>query len=225
MKASDAYSNLLRELDKFESPTFTIGDFNYFYNVAISKYLTDNYGDFDVLQKDLDDIKGLLKYDESLDFVETLALLPDGYRHILNLELKLKFVKDIGDYVIDDIINVFPKRLATNRKGYTADNAYQQPSPYYTTYQLDGTHIHAYIGSEVIIENGKMDYIENPITMFLNPDRTVDYTIEVNNTTLQFPDYVNYEIITACRLIVLENIESQRYQSSLQDVQLEKSKQ
>ena len=39
MNALDAYRDVLRELDKYESPTFTINDFNYFYNKAISQFV------------------------------------------------------------------------------------------------------------------------------------------------------------------------------------------
>ena len=224
MDALDTYKAELKELDKFESPTFTVSDFNYFFNVGISKYITDNYGDFDVLQKDLDDISALLVFNHALTFSANKALLPSDYRHSLGLELKLKFTNDTIDYSIGDEITVYPKRLKTNRKGYTAENAYQQPSHEYATYQVDSEQIIIYIGTNVEIVSGTMDYIKIPDKVYLNPDRSADYTDPVNNTPIQFPDYVTFEIIKQCRLSFLENIESPRYNSSLQDIQLDKMK-
>jgi len=224
MDALSVYQALLRELDKFESPTFTVAYFNYFIYVTISKYITDNSGDFDVLQKDLDDISALLVYYSPLTFTDATAPLPQDYRHSLGLELTLNFIADTNDYKTGDVITVYPKRLKTNRRGYTADNAYQKPSHDSPTYQLDSSNVYVRVGDDVTVDGGKMDYIKIPDTMYLNPDRSSDYTRDINNTPAQFSDYVMYEIIKQCRIIFLENIESPRYNSSLQNVQLDKMK-
>ena len=224
MTALDAYRNLLRELDKFESPTFTVGDFNYFYNAATSQYITDNYGEFDVFQKDLDDIRAIVKYGEPLEFTGESAPLPSDYRHLLSLEVDGKITEELRDYSPNDIVKLYPKRLETNRKGYVADNAYQNASVHYPAYQIDGTSIYVYAGNGVELTGGKADYIKVPATVYLNPDKNVDLNDPVNNSVLQFPDYVNLEIIKLCRQIFLENIQSPRWQTSMQENQLSKIK-
>jgi hypothetical protein len=224
MDALTAYKNLLRELDKFESPTFTISDFNYFFNNSISKYITDNYGDFDVIQKDLDDIKAILHYNETLTWNLNIASLPDDYRHALGVRLILKFVKETVDNNIGDEITVYPKRLTTNRKGYSRQNAYQNADNDYFTYQIAGNNLIADIGDNVEIVEGSIDYIGTPTPVYLNPDKTVDYTDPGNNTPIQFDDYVTLEIITACRRMILENIESPRYQTTAAETELNKRK-
>ena len=224
MTALDAYRNLLRELDKFESPTFTVGDFNYFYNSATSRYITDNYGEFDVFQKDLDDIRAIVTYGEPLEFNGETAPLPSDYRHLLSLEVEGNVTEELRDYSKGDKVKLYPKRLETNRKGYVADNAYQNASVHYPAYQIDGKNIYVYAGNGVELGDGKLDYIKIPETVYLNPDKNVDLNDPVNNSILQFPDYVNLEIIKLCRQIFLENIQSPRWQTSMQENQLSKIK-
>jgi len=218
MTILEVYKNLLRELDKFESPTFTVKDFNYFYNVAISRYITDNYGDFDVIQKDLDDIKALVIFDKVLDPVldKPQADLPQDYRHCLSVKADLEFTSETLDNGIGDTLNTFPKRLPTNRKGYVEENAYQEPSPNYPMYQIDNSLIHILVNSNVTINEVSMDYIKTPATV----------TLVVGETPVdsEFSEYVEYEIIKVCRQIFLENIESPRYQSTINEHQLTKNK-
>jgi len=222
MDALEAYKNLLRELDKYESPSFSIKDFNYFFNDAISSYLTDNYGDFDVIQKDLDDIGVLIVYGNVL--TSPLFPLPVDYRHCLGVKASITFIEDTLDNAKGDIVIIYPKRMQTNRKGYMNRNAYQEESTTYPTYQLDSTQIYIRAGDSVEITSVEIDYIKNPEEVFLNPDRTVDYTDPVNNTPLQFPKYVCLEIIKVCRDNILENIESGRYQTVTNENQLTKMK-
>jgi len=223
MKALDTYKNLLRELDKWESATFTVNDFNYFYPSAIQEYLTENYLPFDVRQKDLDDIRAILVLNHPItSFTNGKASIPEGYRHMLHLEVVLKVLANEGDYLKDDIVTVFPKRLKTNQKGFAQENSYQNPSIDYSHFQVDKDSIYILAGSNVEIQSARMDYLEEPALVYLNPDTTVSYDQEENNTTMQFPDYVLFEINKVCKRIFLENFESQRYASSLQEEQLRK---
>jgi len=223
MKALDTYKNLLRELDKWESATFTVNDFNYFYPSAIQEYLTENYLPFDVRQKDLDDIRAILVLNHPItSFTNGKASIPEEYRHMLHLEVVLKVLANEGDYLKDDIVTVFPKRLKTNQKGFAQENSYQNPSIDYSHFQVDKDSIYILAGSNVEIQSARMDYLEEPALVYLNPDTTVSYDQEENNTTMQFPDYVLFEINKVCKRIFLENFESQRYASSLQEEQLRK---
>lgn len=223
MRALDTYKNLLRELDKWESATFTVNDFNYFYPSAIQEYITENYLPFDVRQKELDDIRAIVVLNHPLSsFTDGVTSLPEKYRHMLHLEVVLKVLQNEGDYLKDDIVTVFPKRLKTNQKGFAQENSYQNPSIDYSHFQVDKDSIYILAGSNVEIQSAKMDYLEEPALVYLNPDTTVDYNLEANNTTMQFPDYVIFEINKVCKRIFLENFESQRYASSLQEEQLRK---
>jgi len=217
MTDKDAYKNLLRELDKYESPTFSVKDFNYFFNVAISEYITGNYSDFDVIQKDLDDIKDLVEYGTLLTFNGVSAPLPTDYRHCLGIEATIEFIEDTIDYGAGDTLKIHPQRMQTNRKGYADENAYQQPSYLYPTYMMSGNSVLIRAGESVTITTGTIDYIINPDVVALDPTGIVE-------SELQFSEYVCLEIIKVCRQIFLENIESPRYRTSLQENELNKIK-
>ena len=213
----DAHRALLKELDKYESPVFTIGDFNYFYPSSIDEYVALNYATLDVNQKTLDDIRAILVLGEDLSLTNGEADLPEKYRHMLGMEAVLKFTVAMDGIAIDTERTVYPKRMRTNRTGFAKPNAYHKPSYKNPYFQITKDKIQVLNGIGTSVESGKIDYLETPETMYLNPDTTVDYTDPSNNTLLQFPDHVNFEIIKHCRRVFLENIESPRYQSSLQE--------
>lgn len=213
----DAYRAFLREIDEHESPSCNVGTFVYHFNSTIEEYTTNNYATLDVNQKTLDDMRAILVLDEALTFANGEADLPEKYRHMLGLEAELKFTVAAKGYPIDSTITVHPKRLRTNRNGYVSANAYHEPSYKHPFFQILKGKIRVLGGTDVSVTTGKISYLEIPQTMYLNPDKTVDYTDPANNTVLQFPLHVNFEIIKHCRKIFLENIESPRYQSSLQE--------
>ncbi len=215
--ALDAYRNWLRELDKFESPTATVLDFNYWWNSATDEVILEKYSVFDVKQKTLDDLSEILVLDEELTFTNNETELPEKYRHMLGLETELKFLEALDGNAVDATVRVNPKRLRTNQKGFRVDNAYQQPSYKESYFQIAKGKIKILCGDKNEATTGKIDYLETPETVYLNPDKSSDFNDPENNTLLQFPLHVNFEIVKHCRKIFLENIESPRYQSSLQE--------
>ena len=107
----DAHRALLKELDKYESPTFTIGDFNYFYPSAIEEYVAVNYATLDVNQKTLDDVRAILVLDEDLTLTNGEADLPTKYRHMLGMEAVLKFTIAMDGIAIDTERTVYPNKM------------------------------------------------------------------------------------------------------------------
>jgi len=213
----DAYRAFLREIDKHESPSCNVGTFVYHFNSSIEEYITINYATMDVNQKTLDDMRAILVLGGDLTFTNGEADLPEEYRHMLGLEAVLKFSVAAKGHAIDSELTVHPKRLRTNRNGYVSANAYHEPSYKHPFFQIAKSKIRVLSGTGVSVTTGKIDYLEIPQTMYLNPNQGVDYNDPANNTVLQFPEHVNFEIIKHCRKIFLENIESPRYQSSLQE--------
>lgn len=212
--ALEAYRALLIELDKYESPTFTVGDFNHFYNSAIDEYIVKNYIDFDLTQKSLDDIRVLLET-QDLTFTDNKVDLEEDYRHVITLESVLEFSEDVRGYKKGDKITTYPKRLKTNQKGFRSKNAYLQPSYFEPYFQITGSQLTILAGDSVSGVSGKLEYIKNADTVYLNPDKSADFSKSENNSLLEFPLHVNYEILKICRRMFLENIESPRYQTNL----------
>lgn len=206
----------MHDLDKHESPTFTVNAFNYFFPMAIDEFVAETYKSFDLRQKDLDDLRAITVLNHPLTFTNSKCSLPNEYRHLLHLEATLKITKESKDHDVDDIVVVYPKRLKTNQKGYAQENSYQRYSVNSSYFQVDKDSLYILAGDGAEVQSGIMDYLEVPKTVYLNPDSGSDFNAEENNTTIQFPNTVVREIIKVCKRIFLENIESQRYPSTLQ---------
>jgi hypothetical protein len=223
MKALDAYRDLKKELDKYESPTFTIRDFNFFFGKAVSLWIDDNYKKFDLIQKESDDLRSVYVVDAPLtvNTVTKSVALPTNYRHILDLRLQVKYTAKVGTHSVDEIDTVYPVRLKTSQKGFRFDrNAYQKPSYKRHYYEIHGTSILFHLDSSVLTinnvsDNLMIDYIREPDVVYLNPDKSADYNNTANNSVLFYntsttPNGIYYEVLNVARMIFLENIESRR---------------
>ena len=219
MKALDAYRGVLRELDKFGSPTFTIKDFNYFFNSTIDEYVSNNYDEFDIKAKDLMDLEKLYIVGSSLSFSSGIADFPSAGRFPARVVIEQVLSRNEGPYAINETVTAVPKRMRSNQIGL--NNAFKTPSLLYPRYIIAAGKIILYTVDFVNVSSGTLDYIKNPSTVYL-ADEGADYNQEVNNTTIEFPDYVTREIIKQCRRIFIDNIESPRYQAQLAEQQLRK---
>lgn len=225
MRMLEAYRNLLRELDKYEAPAFDPGDFTYWMNSTINQYITNNYAKGDVKQKELDDIKVLLS-DPDTELTQdgtnkSKFALPGNYLHSLNVDVDAKALSTFRRWTINTVQRFELRRERTNKKGISVRNVYEKPSEDYTKYRIVGNYIYALVGPNFEPTKMYMWYIKTPAVVTLGPIGS-DYNSESFNSTLQFPEYVCLELIRQCKINVLENIESQRFQSSLALKQLEK---
>lgn len=228
MKALDAYRDTLRELDKFESPTFSVGDFNYFYPQAVSRYVDENYKFFDVMQKEVDDLRSFLTLNSPVTLTAGVSTLPAAYRHILYLKVAMKFKVKIAKYAINQVVEFYPTRIKSGQKGFRFKNAFSQPNYKRYMYEIAGEELRLVWNSTFADPNTGIncwiDFVKEPSLIYLNPDKTSNYNLEINNSTLQFNtgvirNSVYFEIIAKCREIFLENIESPRYSAAVQQTQ------
>lgn len=224
MRAIDAYRDLQRELDKHVSPVFSIREFNYFYNKAISLWVKNNYKLFDIVQKERDDLKHFIKTDVPVSYTGASgfnAILPADYRHMLNVKASVRFKKDIGKYKANQTYWFDCKRLKSAQKGYRSTNAFQKASFRKLYYEITGDLIRIIVDEtyheKPSPEGLLIEYICEPDSqIYLNPDKTSDYSLEANNSTLFFNsgnvrNYIYYEILDTCKEIILENFMSPRY--------------
>lgn len=230
MKAIDAYRDIQRELDKYESPSFSVGDFNYFFPLSVSRYIDHNYRFFDVMQKEVDDIRSFLTLAQPLTLASHgRVALPEGYRHVLHAKVAIKFKSAIGRYEKDQVVEFYPERLKSGQKGFRFKNAFSRPNYKQYYYEIAGSDFQLVWDSNVADPNTGdnnlwLDFVKEPDLIYLNPDTTSDFNLEVNNTTLQFNtgtkrNHVYFEIITKCREVFLENIESPRFPVAAQQNQ------
>ncbi len=222
MKALDAYRSVLKELDKHESPTFNVDDFNWFFNESIDQYISKNYGLGDIFQKDLDDISAIVKDDVALvqESDKSLFAKPTDYRHLLYLKVTAKALSTFRKWTVNQQQDFVIRRQRFSRRGYQEENAYEQPSEDYPQYRVSNEKLKILIGSRFEPVSAKIMYICTASVVYLNPDSSSNYNLEENNSTLEFPDYVCKEIIRWCSRLFLENIESPRYQTSVMERQL-----
>lgn len=225
MKALDIYRDILRELDKYGSPTFTIRDFNYFVNSAVSEYINENYVKLDVRQKDSDDMRYFL-ITNSTQTVNSSGLmqLPGNYRHVLDVQVNAKFLKDVGRFKKDQVATIPVERMKSSQKGFRNRNSFGKPSFNRFYFDITGTSMQVYFDSSAVTftgsNNAKIDYVIQPSDIYLNPDKTSDYNNSANNTSLVFSptttNQIYFEVVKKTRDLFLENIESPRLQTAIQ---------
>lgn len=227
MTALDAYRSVLKEIDKQGAPTFSPKDFVYFFSSSVDEYITENYSRGDVFQKELDDLSAVIADDVVLtqDGTDpTLFAKPDDYRHFLYGQVVGKLTDvTYRRWKKNDQVGFVLRRQRTAGRGYQETNAYQQPSEGYPQYRVSNAKLKFLLGNHFVPVSAKLMYVKQMDTIVLNPDPTADFTDPANNSILEFPDYVTKEIVKWCARVVLENLESGRYQTALAERQLRKS--
>lgn len=235
MRLLDVYRKVSIELDKYESPSFSVRDFNHFWPSAVDEFIDMKLAvGPDNIQYDHDDLAVLLSDPTSLVFgngslSETQAPLPGTYqdaeeapyRNLLTLKLILNVDTAFGSHAKGDKITVFPRKRTTSRQGFIERNAYLEPNEEDAWYELRGNHLDFFVDSRTSIDSGTIEYVKQPTIGELNPNihnlTGDDLTSEVNNPTVEFPDHTVTKIVKICRKIFLENIESPRYGTNVQE--------
>lgn len=217
-RALDAFRAIQHELDKYASPTFEPEHFNHFFNSTMEEYFTDNYARYDVMQKDVDDVRSVVKTtDPPLALTNKKVALPVDYRHVLRVHVLGQFTQKVGRFALNEqfLFKRVERRLSFEQ-GYKEENFYLRASHRSPYYELEGGNIIVDIGPKVNPLTVTIQYIKTLPVIFLSPNPGDDLNQEANNTTIPFPTHVYYELVKRCANMFLENIESQRYPVRLQ---------
>ncbi len=219
MKALDAYRDVRRELDQTASPAFTVNDFNYHFNVAILDYISINYAGLDLRQKENDDLRTVIEFDKELVTTNGVGILPQEYKHILGMQVRVKFNQQVDEFAKDQVV-LFKsvERQLTAARG--VENAYKEPNHNRRFYRLAGSSVYIDMGNNVTIEKIFIDYLKRANIIYLNPDSNADYALEQNNTTIPFAEDVCVELVKQCALNLMENRENRRLPTAMQQQQL-----
>lgn len=221
MNALDAYRDVLKELDKFESPTFSLKDFNYFYNKAISQYVDVNYRQLDLMVKDTQDLSSFTS-PSYLATVSSLGVitLPSDFRHLLSLKISVRFKTNIGKYKSGTTYDFWPERMKSGQKGFRHRSAYGKPNYRRYYYEVNNGTIKILFDSSKVefvgSNNAVIDYIKQPSEVTITNLTT--YTTSLQFNTGATRNNVYFEIVNICRAIFLENIESPRTPIAMQEV-------
>lgn len=219
----NAYRWVLEELDKHESPSHPPASFVYWFNTTLDEYLSNLLPTSDITQKGGDDLDSFVVFSASLTQDESdaeLFELPGNFRHVWAAEVVAKWLVDYDKFEQDDTVTLHPKRRRSNRGGFQESNAYQRPSMYYPTYKVinsAGTrYLQILLGNKLEPVSCNLDYVKVIDELELSDD------LATTNDELPFPRYVAKEMVNLHVRKVLENYESQRYSSQLQEMSLRK---
>lgn len=229
MNALDAYRDVLRELDKYEAPTFTIKDFNYFYNKAISQYIDTNYLRVDLILKDSEDLSSFVSLNTVLDAPDANGIveLPADFRHLLSLKINVEFTADVARYRAGQFYEFWPERMKSGQKGFRNRSAYGKPNfrrYYYELYsainESDEQKFYIkllYDPAYIDIETAEVtvDYIKQPEAVTITSPSVFTDPLQFNGEPTR--NQVYYQILNVCRSIFLENVESQRTPITMQE--------
>lgn len=208
---------LRNELDKtqdYQYPDFLPEQIDYWLNKAQEIYIEDtaypmnpNKIAFEQTQKRIDELKDLVKpatITATQSGTNYLTQLPNDYKHLVRHECKT--VKNGKSEIVSGIITTQDK-INLQKK-----NPFWTPIVDEPLYYILGNSIVYETLNRFNIEQSYLWYIKEPIKMKLGSEYT-DISIDVDCEIKS--EYVQHRIIDIARSMMLENIESPRYESNL----------
>jgi hypothetical protein len=161
----------------------------------------------------------VLEFDRTLSGVSgNSADLPEDYRHTLGVKARVKFLNAIDEFKKDQEITITNvQRIRTGTRG--VENAYKEPSHRKVYRRISGTKLFIDAGENLQLVSVTVDYIKKSSQVYLNPDSSVNFDLEANNSTIPFPDDIVREINRTCTINFMENTENRRLGTSSQQKQ------
>lgn len=157
MTARQVYEGTSTEVNKVQSMTLLLEDFNYFFNKAIYQYINKRYNIYDVSQQTTDDIRVLKATialpvklatsaygdTEGLDSLYGATYeveLPSDYFHLLNCICDFELKKSFKCYAAGSRVQFGALRLTSDMWSQVIHNVYMRPSykrPYFCIHNVD----------------------------------------------------------------------------------------
>lgn len=157
MTARQVYEGTSTEVNKVQSMSLLLEDFNYFFNKAIYQYINKRYNIYDVNQQTTDDIRVLKATialpvklatsaygdTEGLDSLYGATYeveLPSDYLHLLNCICDFELKKSYKCYTVGSRVQFGALRLTADMWSSVIHNVYMRPSykrPYFYIHNVD----------------------------------------------------------------------------------------
>ena len=207
MTARQVYNYALIELNKVHAPHLLLDDFNYFINKAVGQYVNKRYGQFEINQQVVDDLRVLRSsavatptltadYPNLTDYANIYHIyLPDDYFHLLNCVVEYTVIKKSGCIKVGDRFTFGAKRLTADIWPVAIKNHYTRPrydSPYY--FLTANTTSNNYPTTDNIISLSKNKTIELEEVGDIRPDQT----ITINGITYIFKTTPTTDLEVKC---------------------------
>jgi hypothetical protein len=215
----DLYRAILRELDKYQSPSFTFGDFNNFFAKGMQEYINGRYELFDTEQQHIDDLRAIVIRTNpvlAINSTTRSVALPADYWHLIGAAVKMRYIAANGCHGIGDVYYKSLKRMTADLKGFADEDYYTRPKPQNIYYKLEKALIYILFDDPntpvnyLVAESVEIEYLQIPSVISIT---SLSVYTTLSATNCQFPDYVWDEIVNKTADIFLENIEQQRIQS------------
>lgn len=225
MTVREIYEYVLIESHKLNAPNLKLFEFNYYINKAINQVVNKIYNIYDTTQQTSDDLRVLVK--NNVELIQ--GKLPEDYLHLLNCICTFEATDKYKNCIKEgDEIQVVATKATSDSWGQILQDAYNKPSykkPYYKI-------VNGYAAKEpvevskLVIEYGKgpfelksvsIDYLKTPTQMTLTEEQVE--LIEDKSDQMEFPDYINREIINELVHLVMERANDPRLSTNLQITQ------
>lgn len=236
------------ELVKISSPTLKLYEFNYLCNKAITQYVNKIYNIYDTNQQTTDDLRVLSstaslipkRIEDTFGNIIYEVTLPEDYLHLLNCICIFNVDKPKNCWKAGQTVTIPATRLTSDSWGTILTNVYNRPSPtkpyYYihnhkdqetkksftlkTPIKLPETKCEIRYGNNDSIfklVQVQIDYLRLPQFVRLTQEQ-VDLTIDTSQI-MEFPDYVNQEIINELVHLAMEHSGDPRLPNNIQITQ------
>jgi len=222
MTVRELYRNTLIELNKEEASALYVEDFLYFANKAVNNYVNTRYNLHDTSQQLSDDLRVLRSKPEEIDIeaLDNLKGLEHGYRHLLNCIVNVELTSPVleCEQEVTSVVQYPAKRLTADRKAAILNNSFLEPRFYRPYYDLIGNSLILSVGTK---DEGKynitkvtVEYLKEPQSLKLTQADLLD---PVDNTdSIEFPEYVCYEIQNTLVTLILEQGSDPRISTNAQ---------
>lgn len=209
MNALEVYERCVIDLDKYDTPTFEIEDFNRYAQRAIYEYINEKYNEFEITQKRTDDLRQFVTFSTIDVFNEDFIVLPDNYLRLLSLEY---LISDLPCYEKKWVI---VQKTTADKLGYSKNNYYWKPSINNPQYQFIGDNIYFRVGegNNSKISKVRLEYISKPILYYISPSDLNNYS------NPPYSDEIDMQIIDKIVRIFQSATNANQYQISVAESQ------
>lgn len=172
MNTLEIYQRCVIDLDKYDTPTFEIEDFNRYAEKAIYEYINEKYKEFEITQKRTDDLRQFVTISTIAVSNQDFVALPEDYLRLLKLEYQ---ITDLPCY---DKRWVVVQKTNADKLGYSEENYYWKPSLSNPQYQFIKNNIYFRVGegNNTNISAVRLEYIMKPELYLIDPSDLGTYS-------------------------------------------------
>lgn len=218
MTQRELFINFLIEINKEESPSLHLAEFNHLANKAINNVYDNLFFTYSRNQKVRDYLKGVKRVTEINSLYKSMKGysfdLPNDYRHLQKVEVFYKVLKPFGKcQKKGEEFSSVCKVLEPDQEGSVINDFFYSPNyrrtfsyntPYYSLIQnaceiLAGSNI----GTELEITKVRLDYLKKPELINLTYEQAFDIE-EDTSSLMEFDDITNNKILNELVKLVME---------------------